>query len=93
MNIMKQPYDIQPEDLAVIQRRVEIMFDLAEEQFDAHPLIVAIAILGTAGARLGRSGIENLIDVARGMRQTFIDGEKADARAARQERRHGPQAR
>lgn len=84
MNIMKQPYDIYPEDVAVIQRRVETMFDLAEEQFAAHPMVVGIAILAVAGERLGRTGLENLIDVARGMRQTYIDEEKAAARNARQ---------
>ncbi|WP_129586241.1 hypothetical protein [Sphingomonas montana] len=82
---MKQDYDMTVEKLHVVRDRLEATIDLVARQLDSHPEIVAMCLVAIIGDRYGREALESLIISARGMRQTLINGEKADAREARQE--------
>lgn len=85
---MEQDYDTSVEKLLAIRDRLEITIDLVARQMDSHPQIVAACLVAVIGDRYGRGGLEDLIGAARGARQGLLNLEKADARAARQDRQH-----
>lgn len=81
---MEHVFGTTADEAEVIRRRMEAMIKLVTLQLNSHPQIVGMCTVPIIADWCGREGLDDLIAVARDLRQTLINEEKAEARAARE---------